>query len=81
MKWCAKTMSMAENIQMAFIDTFFTSTYIYHTKLVSMPKLISQSCGELLQLATVCDYLSKGDGAIKRPPEHFWTSYSVGKEA
>ena len=41
-----------------------------------MAKLISQSCGELHQAAC----LSKGEGAIWRPPEHSWTSDKPQKQ-
>ena len=42
-----------------------------------MAKLVSQSCGKL-QLS---NGLSRGDGAIRRPPEHLWTSNKPQKQA
>ena len=51
--------------------------HISHKAPKSMAKLICQSSGELQP--AVC--LSRGDGAIWRPPEHLWMSDKPQKQA
>ena len=65
-----------ENSQMLSIGTIFTSTY--HTKqLTPWSNSSTQLCGKLQPTV----FLSMGDGAILRPPEHLWISDKPEKQA
>ena len=59
------------------IHWYYFQLHISHKTAKSMTKVISQLCGKL-QLAV---WLSRGDRAIKRPPEHLQMSDKPQKQA